>query len=329
MTSRLDWLLSVRTSSQSSRSTAVTQGFLQAAAIALGLLGPAFAALLEKTALQCQGWTGMRRRTLNFASLVSVVAVFAVVLSVPAHAAEPEVIRVGVTAGPHAEIIDVVRKVAAERGLQIEPIEFTDYVIPNQALANGDIEANSFQHEPYLRNQIAKTGWKLVAVGQTIASPMGFYSKKYKAFGDIPDRASLAMPNDPTNGARSLQILAASGFITLRDPSNVTASVADIVANLKRFRFIELDAAQITRSLPDVDAAAINNNYAVQAGLDPVGETLIRESEELYARWVNIIAVREADKDKRWVAQLVDAYRSGAVRDFVLARFKGAYVPAW
>jgi D-methionine transport system substrate-binding protein len=270
----------------------------------------------------------MRRRLFCLASLVSVPALFAVVLS-PAQAADPQVIRVGVTAGPHAEIIDVVRKVAAGRGLQIKPVEFTDYVIPNQALANGDIEANSFQHEPYLRNQIAKTGWRLAAVGLTIASPMGFYSTKYKAFGDIPDHASLAMPNDPTNGARSLQILAANGFIALRDPSNVTASVADITGNPKHFRFIELDAAQITRSLRDVDAAAINNNYAVQAGLDPVRDTLIHESEELYRRWVNIIAVREPDKDQPWVARLVDAYRSDAVRDFVLARFKGAYVPAW
>jgi D-methionine transport system substrate-binding protein len=269
----------------------------------------------------------MRWRLLRPVSLLSALMLFSAVL--PVRAADPPVIRVGVTAGPHAEIIDVVRKAAADRGLQVKPVEFTDYVIPNEALANGDIEANSFQHEPYLKNQIAKTGWRLVNVGLTIASPMGFYSKKYKAFTDIPDRASLAMPNDPTNGARSLQILAANGFITLRDPANVTASVADITANPRRYRFIELDAAQITRSLPDVDAAAINNNYAVQAGLDPVRDTLIRETEEGYGRWVNIIAVRAEDKDKPWVARLVDAYHSDAVKGFVLARFKGAYVPAW
>jgi len=251
----------------------------------------------------------------------------AAALLLPARAAEPQVIRVGVTAGPHAEILDVVRKIAAERGLPIKVVEFTDYVIPNQALANGDLEANSFQHEPYLKNQIAKTKWKLVKVGLTIASPMGFYSKKYKSFGDLPDRALLAMPNDPTNGARSLQILAAHGFIALRDPTNVIASVVDITTNPKRYRFIELDAAQISRSLPDVDAAAINNNYAMQAGLDPVRDTLIKETHD--GPWVNILAVREEDKDKPWVAQLVDAYHSDAVRDFVLARFKGAYVPAW
>jgi D-methionine transport system substrate-binding protein len=264
-----------------------------------------------------------------FVLLVSAVALGTAVLPLPARAADPDVIRVGVTAGPHAEILDVVRKVAAERGLQIKPVEFTDYVIPNEALAHGDIEANSFQHEPYLRNQVAKTGWKLAKVGLTIATPMGFYSKKYKSFADIPDRASLAMPNDPTNGARSLLLLAANGAITLRDPSNVTAGVIDIAANPRRFRFVELDAAQITRSLPDVDAAAINNNYAVQAGLDPVADTLIKESPDGYARYVNIIAVREADRDKPWVARLVDAYHTDAVADFIRTRFKGAYVPAW
>jgi D-methionine transport system substrate-binding protein len=264
-----------------------------------------------------------------FVSLVSAVALCAAILPLPARAADPDVIRVGVTAGPHAEILDVVRKVAAERGLHIKAVEFTDYVIPNEALAHGDIEANSFQHEPYLRNQAAKTGWKLTKVGLTIATPMGFYSKKYKSIADIPDRASLAMPNDPTNGARSLLLLAANGVITLRDPSNVTAGVIDIAANPRRFRFIELDAAQITRSLPDVDAAAINNNYAVQAGLDPVADTLIRESAEGYARYVNIIAVREADRDKPWVARLVDAYHTDTVADFIRTRFKGAYVPAW
>jgi D-methionine transport system substrate-binding protein len=268
----------------------------------------------------------MRRWSVR-AAFVSVLALLAT--AIPSRAADPQVIRVGVTAGPHAEILDVVRKVAAERGLQIKPVEFTDYVIPNEALAHGDIEANSFQHEPYLRNQVTKTGWKIVNVGLTIATPMGFYSKKHKAFRDIPDRASLAMPNDPTNGARSLHLLAANGLITLRDPSNVTASVADITSNPKRFRFIELDAAQITRSLPDVDAAAINNNYAVQAGLDPVTDTLIKENESGYGRFVNIIAVREQDKDKPWVAPLVDAYHSGAVKDFVRTRFKGAYIPAW
>jgi D-methionine transport system substrate-binding protein len=213
--------------------------------------------------------------------------------------------------------------VAAERGLEIKVVEFTDYVFPNQALANKDLEANSFQHEPYLKNQIAKTGWKLVKV----ASPMGFYSKKYRSFADVPEGATVAIPNDPTNGARSLQILASNGVIKLRDPTSVTAGIVDISDNPKKLKFVEIDAAQLPRSLPDVDAASINNNYAVQAGLDPVRDTLLKEPLE--SPWVNIIAVREEDKDKPWVKQFVDAYHSNEVKQFILTRFKGAYVPSW
>lgn len=244
-----------------------------------------------------------------------------------ANAQEPTTIRVGVTAGPHAEVLDAVKKVAAERGLDIKVVEFTDYVFPNQALANKDLEANSFQHEPYLKNQISKTGSKLVKVAYTTVSPMGFYAKKYKSVADVPNGATVAIPNDPTNGARSLQILAANGVIKLRDPTSVTAGIVDIAENPKKLKFVELDAAQLSRSLADVDVAAINNNYAVQAGLDPVRDSLMKEPLE--SPWVNIIAVREEDKGKPWVAKLVDAYHSEPVKQFILTRFKGAYLPSW
>lgn len=259
--------------------------------------------------------------------LAAVVFAAALVGAPAAHAQEPSTIRVGVTAGPHAEVLDAVKKEAAQRGLDIKVVEFTDYVFPNQALANKDLEANSFQHEPYLKNQISKTGWKLTKVAYTTVSPMGFYSKKYKSVADVPVGATVAIPNDPTNGARSLQILAVNGVIKLRDPTSVTAGIIDISENPKKLKFIELDAAQLSRSLADVDAAAVNNNYAVQAGLDPVRDSLIKEPLE--SPWVNIIAVREEDKDKPWVAKLVDAYRSEPVKQFILTRFKGAYLPAW
>lgn len=244
-----------------------------------------------------------------------------------ASAASAETVRVGVTAGPHAEVLDAVRKVAASRGLDVKVIEFTDYVIPNQALASGDLDANSFQHEPYLRNQTAKTGWKLAKVATTTASPQGIYSKKYKAIGDLPRGATIAIQNDPSNGARSLQILDANGVIKLRDPKNIASTVADIAENPKRFRFVELDAAQLARSLDDVDAASINNNYAIQAGLSPVTDPLIKEPVE--GPWVNIIAVRDEDQGKPWVKALVEAYRSEPVKAFILDRFKGAYQPTW
>jgi D-methionine transport system substrate-binding protein len=241
--------------------------------------------------------------------------------------ARGETIRVGVTAGPHAEITDVVRKVAAERGLEIKVVEFTDYVIPNQALALGDLEANSFQHEPYLKNQISKTGWKIVKVATTIASPQGVYSLKYKKLSDLPEGARVAIANDPSNGARGLMILALHGVIKLKDPNNVASTIGDITDNPKKLRFVELDAAQLPRSLQDVDLVSINNNYAVQAGLNPATDAIARESAD--GPWVNIIAVREEDKDKPWVKQLIDAYHSEPVKNFLETRFKGTYIAAW
>jgi D-methionine transport system substrate-binding protein len=251
-------------------------------------------------------------------------AAFAAALVAPAAA---QTIRVGVTAGPHAQILEQVVPEAKKLGLDVKVVEFTDYVIPNQALANKEIEINSFQHEPYLKNQIGKTNWKLTKVAFTIASPMGFYSKKFKSFADLPAGATIAIQNDPTNGARSLQLLAANGIVKLRDGAGVTAGVVDIVENPKKYKFIELDAAQLPRSLPDVDAAAVNNNYAVQAGLDPVKDSILKETAD--GPWVNIIAVREEDKDRPWVATFVKAYQSAAVKQFVAEKFKGAYIAAW
>jgi D-methionine transport system substrate-binding protein len=241
--------------------------------------------------------------------------------------AQAETIRVGVTAGPHAEIMDVVKKAGAERGLDIKVVEFTDYVIPNQALALKDLEANSFQHEPYLKNQIAKSGWKLVKVATTIASPMGVYSQKYKALTELPDGARVAIANDPSNGARGLMLLALHGLIKLKDPANVAATVADITDNPKKLRFVELDAAQLPRALQDVDLVTINNNYAVQAGLNPAKDAVAQENAE--GPWVNILAVREDDKDKPWVKQLIGAYQSEPVKAFIETRFKGTYIAAW
>ncbi len=256
-----------------------------------------------------------------------IVAAICVALAALTATVRAETIRVGVTAGPHAEVLDVVRKVAAERGLDIKVIEFTDYVIPNQALAQKDLEANSFQHEPYLLNQISKTNWKIVKVATTIASPQGVYSQKYKSLAELPEGARVAIANDPTNGARGLLILALHGVIKLRDGAGVNATVADIVDNPKKLRFVELDAAQLPRSLQDVDLVSINNNYAVQAGLNPAKDAIARESAE--GPWVNILAVREEDKDRPWVKELISAYHSEPVRQFLETRFKGSYIAAW
>ncbi|RKQ72441.1 MetQ/NlpA family ABC transporter substrate-binding protein [Oceanibaculum indicum] len=244
-----------------------------------------------------------------------------------AGAASAETIRVGVSAGPHAEILEQVKKVAAQDGLDIKIIEFTDYVVPNTALASGDIEANSFQHLPYLDNQVKDRGFKLVSVGQTVVFPMGFYSKKVKSFDELPEGATVAIQNDPTNGGRSLLLLQAKGVIKLRDGVGLKPTLLDIAENPKRLRLIELDAAQLPRSLDDVTAAAVNTNYAVEAGLDPVKDAIAREDAE--SPYTNIIAVREQDRDKPWVAALLKAYHTQPVKEFIQTRFKGAVVTSW
>jgi D-methionine transport system substrate-binding protein len=259
----------------------------------------------------------------NFMRLAAILAAALALAGV----ARADTIRVGVTAGPHAEIMDVVKKVAAERGLDIKVIEFTDYVIPNQALALKDLEANSFQHEPYMKNQISKMGWKIVKVANTIASPQGVYSLKYKKLADLPEGARVAIANDPSNGARGLMILALYGVIKLKDPDNVASTIADIVDNPKKLKFVELDAAQLPRALQDVDLVSINNNYAVQAGLNPAVDAIAHEAAD--GPWVNILAVREEDKDKPWVARLIDAYHSQPVKEFLDKRFKGTYIATW
>lgn len=253
------------------------------------------------------------------------LAALAVLLA--ASAASAETIRVAVTPGPHAQILEAVKPIAATKGLDIRIIEFSDYVVPNQALDAGEIEANSFQNQPYLDNQKADRGYRIVPVGLTVNFPLGVYSKKWKSWGEVPDGATIAIQNDPTNGGRALLLLQDKGVIKLKDGVSFKPTVVDIVGNPKKLKFIELDAAQTPRSLDDVDAASINTNYAVSAGLDPVKGPILREDAK--GPYVNLLAVREVDKDKPWVKTLVDSYHSPEVKAFVLETFKGSVLPSW
>jgi D-methionine transport system substrate-binding protein len=255
--------------------------------------------------------------------LVISVAVMAVV----AGAARAETIKVGVTPGPHAQIFEAVKPIAAKNGLDIQIIEFTDYVVPNAALDAGDLQANSFQNQPYLDNQKADRGYKIDTVGLTVNFPMGVYSKKYKSWDAVPQGATLSIPNDPTNGGRVLLLLQDKGVLKLKPGVGFKPTVADIIDNPRKFKIVEVDAAQTARTLDDVDAAGINTNYATQAGLDPVKDAILREDPK--GPYVNILVVRTADKDKPWVKLLVQSYQTPEIRDFVLAKFKGAVLPAW
>ncbi len=258
-------------------------------------------------------------------SLIAAASLAAALLT--AGFAQAQTIKVGVTPGPHAEIMEKVKEVAAKKGLDIDIIEFSDYVVPNQALNDGDIEANSFQHQPYLDNQVADRGFKIVSVAKTINTPMGAYSKKVKSEKDIPDGASIAIPNDPTNGARALLLAASEGLIKLRDGVGVRASVADIVDNPHDYNFVELDAAQLPRSLGDVDVAIINTNYAVDAGLNPSKDSIFREAPT--GPYANVIAVRASDKDAPWVKTLVASYHSPEVKAFIEKAYSGTVLCAW
>jgi D-methionine transport system substrate-binding protein len=223
--------------------------------------------------------------------------------------------------------MEKVAEIAKTKGLNIEILEFSDYVVPNQALADGDIQANSFQHQPYLDNQVADRKFDLVSVGTTITTPMGVYSKKVKSLDELKSGATVAIPNDPTNGGRALLVLASKGLIKFKDNPGVKVTTADIIDNPKKIEFAEIDAAQLPRSLDDVDAAVINTNYAMQAGLHPKTDAIAIESEK--SPYANVIAVRAADKDKPWVKTLVESYHDDSIRKFINEQFKGALIPSW
>lgn len=240
---------------------------------------------------------------------------------------ETTVLKVGATAVPHAEILEQVKPILAKEGIDLQIVEFNDYVQPNLALNDGELDANYFQHQPYLDEFKAEHDVKLVSAGGIHIEPMGVYSKKVKSLDDLADGASIAIPNDPTNGGRALILLAKAGVITLKDNNDIKATVQDITANPKNVKFQEVEAAQLPRVLDDVDAAVINTNYAMQADLVPSKDALIIEDST--SPYVNIVAVREGDQDKPAIKKLIEALKSDAVKKFIEEKYKGAVVPAF
>ena len=238
-----------------------------------------------------------------------------------------DTIKIGVTAGPHGQIMEEVKKVAARDGLNIKIIEFSDYVQPNAALAAGDLDANSYQHQPYLDAQVKDRGYKIVSVAQTVNFPMGIYSKKIKSLSELKEGARVALPNDPTNGGRAFLLLEKQGLIKLRAGAGLKATPLDVAENPKKLRFVELDAAQIPHSLADVDIAAINTNFALEAGLSPRRDAIAIDPPN--GPYANVLVVREQDKSKPWVAKLIKAYHSPEVKQFIDTKFQGAVVTSW
>ncbi|MTH65375.1 MetQ/NlpA family ABC transporter substrate-binding protein [Paracoccus shanxieyensis] len=255
------------------------------------------------------------------------IALLASAMALVAGMASAEEIKVGVSVGEHAEIMEQVAKVAETKGLTIDIVEFTDYVVPNQALNDGDLNANSFQHQPYLDNQIKDRGFDLVSIGKTITTPMGVYAQKLKSLDDLPEGGRVAIPNDPTNGGRALLLLQAKGLITVNPDAGLSPTPLDVTENAKNLRFLELDAAQLPRALADTDVAVINTNYALEAGLNPEKDAIAIENAD--GPYANIIVVRTADKDAPWAKTLVESYNSPEVKKYIQDKYTGAVIPAW
>lgn len=249
------------------------------------------------------------------------------VLSLGVGSAEAAKIKLGVDGGPHEEIGELVQKLAAEKGLEVELVRFADFILPNAALADGDIDVNSFQHLPYLEAMMKDREYKLVSIGSTVLMPMGAYSKTLKSVDELKDGMTVAIPNDPSNGGRALLLLQDRGLLKVNPDAKLLPTVLDVTENPHGLKFVELEASQMVRAIQDSDLSVITTNYAVESGLIPAKDALFIESSK--SPYVNVIVVREGEEGRPEFKTLVECYNSDAVKAFVDEKYKGAIVCAW
>ena len=242
-------------------------------------------------------------------------------------AAQAESISVAATAVPHAEILEFVKPALAKQGVELKIKVFTDYVQPNVQVAEGRLDANFFQHQPYLNEFNSSRGTDLVSIAGVHVEPFGAYSSKIKSLTDLPQGANVVIPNDATNGGRALLLLQKAGVITLKDDAGITATVKDSVNNPKAIKVRELEAATLPRVLAQVDLALINTNYALEAGLNPSKDALVIEGSD--SPYVNILVVDSKNKDAADLQILAKALNSAEVKAFINDKYKGAVVPAF
>ncbi|MDR2490747.1 MAG: MetQ/NlpA family ABC transporter substrate-binding protein [Spirochaetaceae bacterium] len=258
--------------------------------------------------------------------LISLVLAAAVVFAGCAKKNE-KLIKIGATPVPHAVMLNLVKDDLAKQGYNLQIIEFSDYVQPNIAVENGELDANFFQHIPYLDSFNQARGFHLKNAGGIHIEPMGAYSRTLKNINDLPEGAAIAVPNDPSNEGRALLLLQSAGIITLNASSGLTATLLDIVLNPKKLNFSELEAAQLPRSIGDVDLAIINGNYAIDAGLTKDDALIVEGASSPY---VNIIAVKEGNENSEKITALVKALKSKKIKDFISREYlKGEVVPAF
>lgn len=266
------------------------------------------------------------RRAALAAAAVSAAALLIFAAPAPSFA-DDKSIKVGIMAGEDEDVWRVVTSEAAKKGLKIETVIFNDYTQPNEALERGEIDANAFQHKPYLDNQVQQHGYHIVPVGYTGVWPIGLYSKKHKAVAEIPEGAVIGVPNDPSNEGRALRVLQNEGLIKLKDGTGILATVADISDNPKKIEIKELDAGIVGRSIDDLDAGVVNTDWALKSGLSPA-ERIAQEpiADNPYR---NFIAVKEENKDADWVKTLVSSYQNDTVKAEFDKVYKGTGLSAY
>jgi D-methionine transport system substrate-binding protein len=247
----------------------------------------------------------------------------------PTQASEqkPTVLKIGASPIPHAEILNFVKPLLEKENIELEIIEFTDYVQPNTALADKELDANFFQHKPYLDNFIKERNLDLVPIVNVHVEPLGLYSKSIKDLSGLKEGSTIAIPNDATNAARSLLLLQSNGLIKLKDGVGIEATEKDIAENPKKLKIQPAEAAQLPRVLEDVDAAVINTNYALPAGLNPTKDALIIEGKD--SPYANLVVVRKGDETRAEVQTLIKILNSDEVKKFLEEKYEGAIVPAF
>lgn len=246
----------------------------------------------------------------------------------PAEApAKTEKIKIGVSPEPHSKLVSLVADDLLAQGIEVELVEFTDYVKPNLALADGELDANFFQHKPYLDDFIAERGLDLVSLGNVHIEPMALYTNMVPSIEELPIGAEIVIPNDTVNGGRALLLLEANGLIKLKEGAGLEATEKDIIENLKNIKFTALEAATLPRVLGEVDGAVINGNYALEAGLNPVDDGVVVEGKD--SPYANIVAVRAGEENEEKFIKLIEALQSDKIKAYIEENYDGGVVPAF
>ena len=271
--------------------------------------------------------SAISRRAALAALIASAVTLVGLTVPTPSFAEDKKAIKVGIISGEDEDVWRVVVAKAAEKGLTIETVVFNDYTQPNEALERGEIDANAFQHKPYLDNQIKTQGYHIVPVGYTGVWPIGLYSKKYTKVADLPEGAVIGLPNDPSNEGRALRVLQNEGVLKLKDGTGILATTVDIAENPKKVVIKELDAGIVGRSVEDLDAAVVNTDWALKSGLGP--ENRIAQEPVADNPYRNFIAVKAGNENEAWVKTLVASYQNEAVKAEFDKVYKGTGISAY